>query len=544
MLSDQWFVTTEVMAQRALESVESGEIRIQPDRFVKIWRGWLEEKQPWCISRQLWWGHRIPVYYPSNRPGSDKYFVARSETEALEQAKKELGQDVILRQDPDVLDTWFSSGLWPFATVGWPDEDNEDYKKYYPATMMETGYDILFFWVARMVMMGLTLTNKAPFKEIYLHGLVRDEQGQKMSKTKGNVVDPLESIDEYGTDALRYALLTSSVAGMDTPVSKGMLEHSKAFANKIWNVGRFIITEYEKNSGVVYSSGMTFSEAEFREMPWIERALLSKCSGLIESVTTALSENRFAPPTKDLKEFLQEDVAAWYVEVSKTRLQEHLGGNPSSKQASTSQKVLLYLLEVSLKLLHPFMPFVTEVVWQRLPKGKSSPESLMISPWPEMSSATLRDLSAESSLSKLCSLVTAIRNARAEQGILPKDRVALTCWCKDAALQASLEEEGAALAWLARGDPEHIKAKPFADRPSQTPAGMIRIVVSEELEVDMPVPQQQVDVEKELQRLNKQLDQVSGLLESTEKQITPQFLVALTCLHVFAAYIYHGRVLN
>ncbi|CAE8682668.1 unnamed protein product, partial [Polarella glacialis] len=437
MLSDQWFATTEVMAQRAMDAVESGEITIQPDRFAKIWRGWLQEKQPWCISRQLWWGHRIPVYYVTNRPGVEKYFVARSEEEAMTQARSELGEDVELQQDPDVLDTWFSSGLWPFAAVGWPNEESDDYKKFYPAAMLETGYDILFFWVARMVMMGLTLTDKVPFKEIYLHGLVRDEKGQKMSKTKGNVVDPLDSMAEYGTDALRYALLTSSVAGMDTSVSKGMLENAKAFANKIWNVGRFIITDLEKNQATTptaFESGMQLSESEIRGMPWLERALISKCHGLVNSVTAALLENRFSPPTKEIKEFLVDDVASWYVEASKTRLQAHLGGDPSSEMAATSQKVLLYLLEVSLKLLHPFMPYVTEAVWQRMPRGASSPESLMISPWPELSSMA-RDLEAEGWFTKLCALVSSIRNARAEQGIPPKDRLPLTFWCRDPAFQ-------------------------------------------------------------------------------------------------------------
>lgn len=525
MLSDQWFVSTEVMAQRAMDAVQSGDINIQPDRFVKTWQDWLKEKQPWCISRQLWWGHRIPVFYPTNRPGSDKYFVARSEEEALEAARKELGEDVELKQDDDVLDTWFSSGLWPFATVGWPNEEAKDYKKYYPAIMMETGYDILFFWVARMVMMGLTLTDKAPFKEIYLHGLVRDEKGQKMSKTKGNVVDPLDSIADYGTDALRYALLTSSVPGMDVPISKGMLENAKAFANKIWNVGRFIITEYEKTAGTVqisFESGMTFSEEEIKAMPWLERALLSKCQGLCESVTAALLENRFAPPTKDIKEFLQEDVAAWYVEASKTRLQEHLGGNPNSAEAATSQKVLLYLLEVSLKLLHPFMPFVTEAVWQRLPRSASSPDSLMISPWPKMSAA--HDAEAEGWFEKFCAVTSAVRNARAEQGIPPKERVPLTFWCAESNFQDALRAESSALAWLARADPEKIEAKAMSERPNETPSGCIRVVISDEIEVDMPVPEKEIDVGKELQRLEKQLNQVSALLESTEKKITPQFM--------------------
>lgn len=525
MLSDQWFVSTEVMAQRAMDAVESGDITIQPDRFVKTWQDWLKEKQPWCISRQLWWGHRIPVYYPTNQPGSDKYFVARSKEEALAAARKEFGEDVELRQDDDVLDTWFSSGLWPFATVGWPDESSADYSKFYPATMMETGYDILFFWVARMVMMGLTLTDKAPFKEIYLHGLVRDEKGQKMSKTKGNVVDPLDAIADYGTDALRYALLTSSVPGMDVPVSKGGLENAKAFANKIWNVGRFIITEHEKNSETIatnFESGMQFSAEEIASMPWLERALLSKCHGLCESVTAALTANRFAPPTKEIKEFLQEDVASWYVEASKTRLQDHLGGDPKSPEAATAQKVLLYLLEVSLKLLHPFMPFVTEAVWQRLPRTKSSPRSLMISAWPQP--ATKRDKEAEGWFTKLCAVTSAVRNARAEQGIAPKERLPLTFWCSDAGFQEALQSERSALSWLARADPDQIEARPMAERPAETPEGCIRIVASEEIEVDMPVPKKEIDVEKELQRLQKQLGQVSALLESTEKKITPQFM--------------------
>jgi len=527
MLSDQWFVNTEDMAQRALDAVESDEIRLQPERYKKIWRGWLQEKQPWCISRQLWWGHRIPVYYPTNRPGTERYFVARSEEEALAQARAELGEDVELRQDPDVLDTWFSSGLWPFATVGWPDEAAADYQAFYPATMLETGYDILFFWVARMVMMGLSLTDRSPFKEIYLHGLVRDEKGQKMSKTKGNVVDPLESIADSGTDALRYALLTSSVPGMDTPLSKGMLDNAKSFANKIWNVGRFIITEYEKSEGAssgAYATGTAISAEDFRAMPWPERALVSKLHGLVAGVTAALQENSFAPPTKALKEFLQEDLAAWYVEVSKTRLQPHLGGDPASAEAAVAQRVLLYALEVSLQLLHPFMPFVTEAVWQRLPRGAGAPASLMVSAWPDAAAAgEVRDLEAEGWFAKVCTLVSQIRNTRAEHNVAPKERVPLTFWCQDAAFREALQRERPAVAWLARAELERIEVEAFAARGA-VPAGSVRTTVSEGLEIDMPVPEETVDVEKELQRLTKQLDWITGQLASTEKKITPAFL--------------------
>jgi len=527
MLSDQWFVNTEEMAQKAIDAVESGEISIQPDRYKKIWRGWLQEKQPWCISRQLWWGHRIPVWYPTNRPGCDRHFVARSEDEARAEAERELGPGVELRQDQDVLDTWFSSGLWPFATAGWPDEKAADFQAFYPATMLETGYDILFFWVARMVMMGLVLTGQPPFKEIYLHGLVRDDKGQKMSKTKGNVVDPLESIGAYGTDALRYALLTSSIPGMDTPLSKGMLDNAKSFANKIWNVGRFIITEYEKNESFRsqnYSVGMHFDENDFRAMPWPERALISKAHGLVQNVTEALLANSFAPPTKALKEFLQEDFASWYVEVAKTRLQPHLGGDPSSARGTIAQRALLYALEVSLTLLHPFMPFVTEAVWQRLPSGRADPASLMISPWIDPASVSmLRDEQAERWFARMCTLVSQIRNTRAEHDIPPKERVALALWCGEPGFQGALDAERSAVAWLARADAEQVQVGAFAARGA-APVGVVRTVVSEDLEVDMPVPEKTVDVEKETQRLTKQLEAISSQLESTERKITPSFL--------------------
>mmetsp|Transcript_44623 Transcript_44623/g.128033 ORF Transcript_44623/g.128033 Transcript_44623/m.128033 type:complete len:1114 (+) Transcript_44623:25-3366(+) len=535
MLSDQWFVRTEDMAQRAMDAVESGEIRIQPERYTKIWRGWLEEKQPWCISRQLWWGHRIPVYYPTNRPeaeASGKYYVARSLEEALAQARPELGQDVELEQDPDVLDTWFSSGLWPFATVGWPDESGADFKAFYPATILETGYDILFFWVARMVMMGLALTDKAPFKEIYLHGLVRDDKGQKMSKTKGNVVDPLDSIAEYGTDALRFALLTSSVPGMDSPLSKGMLENAKAFTNKIWNVGRFIVTEMEKNKTVGSSSSSAyvveqcFSQDDLASMPWIERALLSKAFGLAGSVTQSLMENKIAPPTKALKEFLQEDFAAWYIEVSKTRLQPSLGGDPGSERGSIAQRVLLYTLGLTLRLLQPFMPFLTEAVWQRLPHKPSCPGSLMITPWwdSQEGGAVARDEEAETWFAKMCTVITQIRNVKAQYEIPPKDRGPLTIWCRDEGLCSALQAEISVIAWLARADAAQLKVDSFGRKGGETPSGVVRTVVSEELEFDMPIPEKSVDIGKEEARLQNQLQEITNQLETTAKKVTPSFL--------------------
>jgi len=243
-----------------------------------------------------------------------------------------------------------------------------------------------------------------------------------------------------------------------------------------------------------------------------------------DSVTSALLENRFAAPTKELKEFLQDDLASWYVEAAKTRFQEQFGGKPGSQEAVTSQKVLLHLLEVSLKMLHPFMPFVTEAVWQRLPLGDSPPRSLMISPWPRAEGQSSRDVEAEGWFTKLCSMVTAIRNARAEQGVKPKERLPMTLWCKDAKFQAAIEAEGAVLAWLSRADPQQLKACPKSDQPAEMPEGVVRVLVGDDLEVDIVVPKVEVDIEKELQRLQKQLDQVTAFLETTEKKISPQFL--------------------
>lgn len=530
LLSDQWFVNTEEMAQRAMDAVSSGEIRILPDRYEKTWKQWLEEKQPWCISRQLWWGHRIPVYYPTNRPDSDTYFVARSLDEALEKARAELGEDVELRQDPDVLDTWFSSGLWPFASVGWPDESAQDFKDFYPATILETGYDILFFWVARMVMMGITLTGKSPFREIYLHGLVRDENNQKMSKTKGNVVDPLDAIAKNGTDALRFSLLASTVPGMDVPLSKGMLDNAKSFANKIWNIGRFIITEYEKSDAAkaqAFTTGMAFEEDDFNKMPWLERALISKCHGLLENTTQSLLDNRFDMPAKAMSEFVWEDFASWYLEAAKTRLQPHLGGDPASARGAMAQRVLLYVLEMSLKLLHPYMPFVTEAVWQRLPQPAKGPASLMVSPWSDVKACSkMRDAVAEEWLSSLYTVVTRVRNTRAEQEIAPKERIAVTVWAASEEVREALGEERATIAWLTKADPELVTVEDLTsrERGGAPEGGVVRIVVSEDLEIDVPVPEKTVDVEKERQRLQKQMDDITKNLELQEKKLTPSFL--------------------
>lgn len=292
LVSSQWFLKTEGMGAKAYKAVEDGDIKIVPERFNKIWYNWLGDIRDWCVSRQLWWGHRIPVWYVGET-GESEYVVARNEADARKQAV-DMGhpEDVVLRQEEDVLDTWFSSGLWPFATVGWPKNENDpnsDLARFYPGTCLETGYDILFFWVARMAMMGLELTGKSPFNVVYLHGLVRAADGSKMSKTKGNVVDPLDTVAEYGADSLRYSLVTGVTPGQDIPLNMDKIAANKQFANKLWNCCKFVTdnalkdaTDEEKdNLGV---DGPMTTE-EYESLPLPEKYIISKCHALVSDVT-------------------------------------------------------------------------------------------------------------------------------------------------------------------------------------------------------------------------------------------------------------------
>ena len=351
----QWFVRIQPLAEPALAAVRDGRIRIVPERFVRVYENWMENIRDWCISRQLWWGHRIPVWYC----GACGYAtVAVDDPPGCESCG---GAD--LTQDDDVLDTWFSSGLWTHSTLGWP-EENDDLAYFYPTSVMETGYDILFFWVARMIMMGMRNMGDIPFRTVYLSGLVRDEHGQKMSKTRGNVRDPLEVIAQYGTDALRFALTTGSTPGSDIRFSDERLESARNFANKLWNVGRFVVRELEGRDGL---DGWNASPPrEHREDRWI----LSKAQQLAVRVNDLVEEYQLGEAERVLHEFIWSDFADWYIELAKVRLR---AGDEQPRQ------VLGHVLERVLRLLHPFMPFVTEELWQRLtavlPDEAGLPES-------------------------------------------------------------------------------------------------------------------------------------------------------------------------
>jgi valyl-tRNA synthetase len=350
MISTQWFVKIDPLAEKALAAVKNGDIRIVPERFEKVYYNWLENIKDWCISRQLWWGHRIPVWYCADC--NEKTVAREDPTQCAHCGSKNI------EQDPDVLDTWFSSGLWPFSTLGWP-EETPDYKYFYPTSYMETGYDILFFWVARMIMDGLEFTEEVPFHTVYLHGLIRDEHGRKMSKTYGNVIDPLNVMDELGTDALRFTLLVGSTPGNDMNLAVSKVEANRNFANKVWNAGRFVISAVSNQRSAI---------SEKAEYTLADSWIWAKLQELVRNVERLFQTFQYGEAGRQIYEFFWSDFADWYVEIAKGQLAE--GG----ARAYTTADTLARVLDMSLRLLHPFTPFVTEELW-----GHSAPRFARLS---------------------------------------------------------------------------------------------------------------------------------------------------------------------
>jgi valyl-tRNA synthetase len=495
LVSRQWFVNTDGVAQLALAAVRSGRITIVPERFTKVYYHWLENLRPWCISRQLWWGHRIPAWY-----GPDgRVFVARSQAEAQTQAEKHYGQPAALEQDPDVLDTWFSSGLWPFSTLGWPD-DTPDLRRFYPTDVMETGYDILFFWVARMIMQGLLFTNDIPFHTIYLHGLVRDGQGRKMSKTFDNVIDPIEVMDEFGADALRFTLLTGSTPGNDMNLSVDRVRANRNFANKIWNATRFVLGNLPEDfqpAGAPDPAGL--------DLP--DRWLLHRLNEVIESATRLFEAYQFGEAGRQAYDFLWGDFADWYIEACKPRL--------SGPNANPARQTLVYVLDQTLHLLHPFIPFVTEELWQHLPHAPGAAPALIVAAWPQPHPAHY-DPAAAASFARLCDVIRAIRNARSEYNVDAGRRIAAVI---DAGADApAFQSQAAILTLLARLDPDQLRFGP-------APLGEkgVSLVVGE-ITTFLPLGGL-VDLAAERQRLSKQLAETESRIASSQARLSnPSFV--------------------
>ncbi|NPV88463.1 valine--tRNA ligase [Coprothermobacteraceae bacterium] len=390
MISDQWFVKLTEMAPKAREAVATGKVQIVPERWAKVYLDWIDNIRDWCISRQIWWGHRIPVY-----TCTECGHVFASEEEEVTSCPKCGGP---VSQEEDVLDTWFSSALWPFEVFGWP-EKTEDLSYYYPTSLLVTGYDILFFWVARMVFMAMHLTDQVPFEKVYLHGLVRDEHGQKMSKSKGNTVDPMEMIDEYSADALRYALVsTLSLGGQDINFSVSKVEHGKNFTNKIWNSARYVL-------GVLEDKDVSHEPEQFTV---VDQYILTLLEGLKQGVTSSFEEYDFGAALRSIEEFYWSEYCDWYLEMSKV--------NPRPSTYWT----LRYVLEESLKLLHPFLPFVTQEVWSRMGKNNY----LVQEEWPKPRLHLVNDVAVQE-VSKVKEAVRGLRNLRAEIGVKPGQQISV-----------------------------------------------------------------------------------------------------------------------
>lgn len=412
-LSKQWFVKMQDLAQPAIDVVKNKKINFVPERFDKIYYNWMENIRDWCISRQLWWGHRIPAYY-NDRTG--EVYVSEEKMFFDPKTKEPL------RQDEDTLDTWFSSALWPFTTLGWPDENNEDYKNFYPTSLMVTGYDIIFFWVARMIFSALEQTGNIPFKDVLLHGLVRDEQGRKMSKSLGNGVDPLEVIDEYGCDTLRYALVDNVSTGNDLRFQKDKLEFAKSFSTKLWNAFKFLNTYLQEDLDFTI-----FSEANLQpEDKWI----LSKLNSLIKKVNVNIDKYELGIALSNIVDFIWNNYCDWYIEMTKSRLYDE--NNYSRLEAIY---VLREVLSSVLKLLHPFMPFISSEVYANLYGNELEDETqdLMISSWPEFEEKYL-DLQAESDMEDLMSAIRELRALRLKFQVPSNKKPNIYLLCDDEAL--------------------------------------------------------------------------------------------------------------
>ncbi|KAG2631784.1 hypothetical protein PVAP13_2NG047801 [Panicum virgatum] len=555
LVSKQWFVTMEPLAEKALRAVENGQLTILPERFEKIYNHWLTNIKDWCISRQLWWGHRIPVWYIVGKKCEEDYIVARTEEEALTKAQEKYGKSVEIYQDPDVLDTWFSSALWPFSTLGWPDLSKDDYKHFYPSTVLETGHDILFFWVARMVMMGIEFTGSVPFSYVYLHGLIRDSeqhlicpddrdvtnrvdhcesviwsevyrlliwdaklqaafQGRKMSKTLGNVIDPLDTIKDYGTDALRFTL-SLGTAGQDLNLSTERLTSNKAFTNKLWNAGKFLLQNLPDRSDVSAWDALLANkfdtEASLQELPLPECWVVTGLHGLIDRVSTSYEKFFFGDAAREIYDFFWGDFADWYIEASKTRLYH----SADKLAAARAQSVLLYVFENILKLLHPFMPFVTEELWQAFPYRK---QALMVTPWP--TTDLPKDSRSIKRFQNLQSLIRGIRNVRAEYTVEPAKRISASVVATADVLEY-VSKEKQVLALLSKLDVQNVH---FAESAPGDANQSVHIVADEGLEAYLPFADM-VDVSEEVKRLSKRLSKMQSEYDALVARLNSQSFV-------------------
>ena len=501
LVSKQWFVKMASLAKPAIEVVREGRIRFVPERFTKIYENWLENIRDWCISRQLWWGHRIPAWYCDD---CGKVSVSRTDLTACPACGSSH-----LHQDEDVLDTWFSSALWPFETMGWP-EKTPELQQFYPTRTLVTGYDIIFFWVARMVMMGLKFGGDIPFHHVFIHGLVRDSQGRKMSKSLGNGIDPVEVIDKYGADTLRFMLVTGNTPGNDMRFYWARVEAARNFANKLWNASRFMLMNLQGFDRSFVPKAEDYTLAD--------RWILSRYARTSAVVTENLEKFELGEAARAIYEFIWGEFCDWYIELVKPRLYAEEGDS-----RRTAQYVLGYVLERTLRLLHPFMPFITEEIWQHIPhEGKS----IMTAPWPT-GEETWLDKENEASMAAIMEVIKAIRNMRAEVNAAPGKKSEAILHFSDAAQQAVFTANDGYLHALAEADPVTILSL-TAERPENA-----MTAAAGGVEIYLPL-KGLIDVEKETARLSKELDGLTKEIARTEGKLANEKFVTKAPVAVVA----------
>ncbi|OZI11295.1 valine--tRNA ligase [Bacillaceae bacterium SAS-127] len=481
-LSTQWFVKMQPLADEAIAlQAKEEKVHFVPDRFEKTYLHWMENIRDWCISRQLWWGHRIPAWYHKE---TGEVFVGHEAPADIENWE----------QDTDVLDTWFSSALWPFSTMGWPDEEAADFKRYYPTGALVTGYDIIFFWVSRMIFQGLEFTGERPFKDVLIHGLVRDAEGRKMSKSLGNGVDPMEVIDKYGADSLRYFLSTGSSPGQDLRFSVEKVESIWNFANKIWNASRFALMNMD---------GLKYEEIDLSgEMSVADKWILTRLNETIETVTKLADRYEFGEVGRVLYNFIWDDFCDWYIEMAKLPL---YGEDEVAKK--TTRSILAYVLDNTMRLLHPFMPFITEEIWQNLPHDG---ETIVTAKWPEVR-PELSDEKAASDMKLLVDIIRAVRNIRAEVNTPMSKQIKLTIKAKDEAVLSVLEYNRAYVERFC--NPEELTISIDAVAPDKA---MTAVVTGAELILPL---EGLINIEEEIARLQKEWDKWNSEVERVQKKL-------------------------
>ena len=495
-ISEQWFVKMRPLAEKAIAAVKNGEIKLTPKRMEKIYYNWLENIRDWTISRQIWWGHRIPAYYTPN----GDLIVAKSLEDAKKQCVEKFGSEMELREETDVLDTWFSSSLWPFSTMGWP-ERTPDLERRMPTDLLVTGADIIFFWVARMIMMSLEFENKIPFKEVYFTGIIRDEIGRKMSKSLGNAPDTLGILDKYGADAVRFSLMYNTSQGQDILFSEKLLEMGSTFANKVWNASKFVISNLEG-----FKEDISILDLDFKlEDQWI----LSKLQNSAKKFNEEMEEYNIDSCAKIAYEFFRNDFCDWYVEIAKTRI---YGVDADNTDRQTAQWVLRHILDNGLRLLHPFMPFITEEVWQKI---KVYGESIMLADFPREDKALI-NVKAENDFEYLEEVIGAIRNIRAENNVSPAKKISIIIDTEDSGEKDIVLNNPKILDKLANVE----KIEILTELPKMSG---FRVVGNSKIYVSL---EGLIDIEKEVEKLNKEIEKVQKELDRTLNKLSNEQFVS------------------